>query len=123
MSSSSLTFDIKLIKAVENETCLYDPTLKDYRDANKRNYAWERISEIVGGLFLFIYFYQIFLKNFFVVIQDNPMYCKKRFRVLRDKYVKRRNETFLNDGSTPERSIWECEHMFSFLDGKITTRK
>lgn len=54
MSSSSVTFDIKLIKAVENETCLYDPSLKDYRDANKRNYAWERISEIVEGLF-FIY--------------------------------------------------------------------
>lgn len=64
MSLSSLTFDIKLIKAVENEPCLYDPTLKDYRDANKRNYAWKRISEIVGGLFR-LYYIKMYIIFFF----------------------------------------------------------
>ena len=47
-SSNTLEFCEKLAEAVRIYPCLYDKSVEDFKDSNKRNLAWNDVAEAVG---------------------------------------------------------------------------
>ncbi|ROL48212.1 Transcription factor Adf-1 [Anabarilius grahami] len=87
----------RAIVAVCGHPELYDVSSYFYRDSNKKDLAWKRISEEIG--------------------QSEDL-CRKRWKSLRDTYLKeRRKETEKRSGSAAESAKrWKYSAVLSFLD-------
>ncbi|ROL51198.1 Transcription factor Adf-1 [Anabarilius grahami] len=94
----------KLIVAVCGHPELYDVSSYFYRDRNKKDLAWKRISEEIG---------------------QSEEWCRKRWKSLRDTYFKeRRKETEKRSGSAAESAKrWKYSAVLSFLDPFVSLRE
>uniref|UniRef100_A0A671RTL2 MADF domain-containing protein n=1 Tax=Sinocyclocheilus anshuiensis TaxID=1608454 RepID=A0A671RTL2_9TELE len=92
----------KIILAVSENPILYDTSLESYSDLNRKNEAWKRVSEIVG-------------------LVDE---CRKKWRDLRDVYVReRREEKKRKTGAAAtQKHPWRYYHIMSFLLPFVSSR-
>ncbi|KAK7939070.1 hypothetical protein WMY93_002396 [Mugilogobius chulae] len=93
-----------LIVAVCNSRELYDTKSYHYRDRNKKDLAWRKVSEAVG---------------------EPEDVCRKKWKGLRDTYLKeKRRETEKRSGSAGgTKKKWKYSEVMSFLDPFIAPRQ
>uniref|UniRef100_A0A672RD65 MADF domain-containing protein n=1 Tax=Sinocyclocheilus grahami TaxID=75366 RepID=A0A672RD65_SINGR len=93
----------KFILAVSENPILYDTSLESYRDFNRKNEAWKRVSEIVG-----------------LSVDE----CRKKWRDLRNVYVReRREEKKIKSGAAAtQKRPWRYYHIISFLLPFVSSR-
>ena len=48
MASENTVLHEKLAEAIRNYPCLYDKSLDDFKDTNKRKLCWKDVAEAVG---------------------------------------------------------------------------
>ncbi|KAK7895209.1 hypothetical protein WMY93_020534 [Mugilogobius chulae] len=96
--------DDDLITAVFAKPVLYNVTLKDYRDRLKKDIAWRRTSEEVGL---------------------SVDICKKRWKSLRDTYMKERRKAKEKRSGSAAGSAkkWRFFEVLTFLDRFISPRE
>ncbi|XP_058628539.1 uncharacterized protein LOC131538616 isoform X2 [Onychostoma macrolepis] len=93
----------KVIVTVCGHTKLYDTYSYHYRNRNKNDLAWRKVSEEVG---------------------QSEEVCRKKWKSLRDTYLKeRRKETEKRSGSAAgSEKKWKYSAVLSFLDPFVSPR-
>ena len=93
-----------LIEAVRRYPCIWKVNSKAYKDARARENAWKKVSMEIG------------------ISAD---WCQKKWRSLRDKYVrevKKLKVLHSGDEGPPPTSSWVYFDVMSFLDSSVRHR-
>lgn len=92
-----------LIDIIQHYSFLYDKTKSNYKDASKKELAWQTISE---------------------AMQRPVEEVQRLWRLLRDRYSKERRITKTTpSGSAAKESQWQFYKAMGFMEKHVTTRK
>ncbi|XP_055919136.1 uncharacterized protein LOC129951147 isoform X2 [Eupeodes corollae] len=92
--SSEMSFEEKLITAIQNHTCLYNKQSLSYRKKSIKRNAWYKVAEDVG---------------------TDVNECRHRWRSLRDRYVREVR-------SKSKNCKWKYMSLLSFLNPQLNSR-
>ena len=95
----------QLIEAVRSFPCLWEVSSKDYKDSRARDNAWKSVAERVGG---------------------TPEVCSKKWKNVRDKYVrelkKLRKKRKTGEEGPPPTCTWAYFPLLNFLNSSVKHR-
>ncbi|KAL7382809.1 hypothetical protein ABVT39_027951 [Epinephelus coioides] len=86
--------DVKLIVEVEKYRELYDPQHPFYKDNSKKDQCWDAVATAIGS-----------------TLEE----CKRRWKQLRDSYVKNKNKTVPSGSAGGSQKDWKYSNIMSFL--------
>ncbi|CAM4571970.1 unnamed protein product [Leuciscus chuanchicus] len=94
----------KFILAVSSHPELYDSSSYFYRDRNKKDLAWKRVSEEIG---------------------QTEEVCRKKWKSLRDTYLKEKRKEMEKRSGSAAGSVkrWKFSQILGFLDPFVTPRE
>ncbi|CAK5116353.1 unnamed protein product [Meloidogyne enterolobii] len=94
------SFNLRLIEAVKQSHCLYDPSDRQYRSADYKIKVWNRLVQMLG-------------------FQGDARTLYNRWKQLRDKYGKEKKKLKY---SGEQHSQWQYFKYFEFLDPHMVDR-
>ncbi|XP_076812871.1 uncharacterized protein LOC143459544 [Clavelina lepadiformis] len=103
MSESEITVQIvmgseeRLAREIKKHECLYNSSLQCYRNRKMKDEAWKEVSTVVGL---------------------SPNVCLKRWKLLRDKYLRQ-----LKRSGNGEESKWDYMMLMDFLRPYVRSRE
>lgn len=99
-ASEEPSFNLRLIEAVKQSHCLYDPSDRQYRSADYKIKVWNRLVQVLG-------------------FQGDARTLYNRWKQLRDKYGKEKKKLKY---SGEQHSQWQYFKYFEFLDPHMVDR-
>ncbi|CAJ1074288.1 uncharacterized protein LOC125905717 [Xyrichtys novacula] len=93
--------DEKLVYEVEKYKELYNPQNRYYKDMTKREIIWEAVGAALGA---------------------SPDDCKRRWKQLRDAYVKHKGKKTASGSAGGSQKEWRLAYLFSFIDPYLQPR-
>lgn len=107
-----------LIIAVQKRPCIYDKSDPKYHNREYLRKSWDEISFEVNETSKFIFLILVFK---LIYLYSIPLVesCQKRWRYLRDYYIKQRRLYMKSDGT--RKKIWPFFDMLSFLNPFLQT--
>ena len=95
--------DERILEEVERYENLYNPTLREYKDAQMSNNSWREISAAVGV---------------------EATQCIKIWRRLRDRFVREKKATKGRSGDAGgKKKVWALYHSMLWLDVHVKHRE
>lgn len=106
-----------LIIAVQKRPCIYNKSDLNYHNREYLRKSWDEISfEVNETSKLYIFYFIFKLMQFYLPSVES---CQKRWRYLRDYYIKQRRVYMKSDGT--RKKIWPFFDMLSFLNPFLQT--
>ena len=96
------TIEERILEEVERYENLYNPTLREYKDAQMTNNSWREISAAVGV---------------------EATQCIKIWRRLRDRFVREKKGTKGRSGDAGGKKVWALYHRMLWLDVHVKHRE
>ncbi|XP_055837894.1 uncharacterized protein LOC129906243 [Episyrphus balteatus] len=103
MENLNVIFEEQLIALIKDKEFLYNTKLKEYKNVNQRNMAWDAIAKELGR-----------------TVGE----CRQPWKSLRDRFIKEKRKMEAPSGSAADQgAVWEFFDSLQFLSDSIQTRR